>query len=328
MAMLALFEDLRARFPAIAAPLVLTVDHGLRAGFAAEAALVAEFCATRGLAHRVLAWKGAKPATGLMAAARAARYRLLADAARQAGHPLLLTAHTADDRTETAAMRAARGATAFAGLERLTLIERDIVLLRPLLGESREALRAFNAARAIPFADDPTNADLRHERSRVRLARPLARAATLEAAQAERQRASASAAAFLDEAARWQGEGDNDAVTVRPAPDVARADQALALRFLAACLAPAPYPASPATGERLAALLADGANGAGFSAARLLLRKRGGVLLITRDPRHAALALPSGRVEPFEAFCPEGMLPLANALARLTGAPPFIMPGE
>jgi hypothetical protein len=33
-------------------------------------------------------------------------------------------------------------------------------------------------------------------------------------------------------------------------------------------------------------------------------------------------------VEPFEAFCPESMLPLVNALARLMGAPPFIMPGE
>ena len=64
--------------------IAVTVDHGLRAEAAREARDVKRLARTLDLPHRTLRWTGTKPKTGLPAAARAARYRLLAKAARAA----------------------------------------------------------------------------------------------------------------------------------------------------------------------------------------------------------------------------------------------------
>jgi len=152
---------------------ILTVDHGLQAESRAWTDACAETAARLGRPFRALAWEGEKPATGLPAAARAARHRLLADAARAAGARVILMGHTADDLREAAAMRAS-GATTPDPHEWAPSPAwpegRGVFLLRPLLATSRADIRAWLATQGEAWIDDPANTDPRYARSRARLA--------------------------------------------------------------------------------------------------------------------------------------------------------------
>ncbi len=153
---------------------VVTIDHGLRPEAAREAREVKRLAAEFGLPHRTLRWRGAKPKTGLPAAAREARYRLLAQAARALGASHVLTAHTRDDQAETLLMRLFRG-SGLAGLSAMApLSERDgIVLARPLLDVPKAQLIATLRRAKVGFADDPTNRDTAFTRPRLRALLPL-----------------------------------------------------------------------------------------------------------------------------------------------------------
>lgn len=169
MALLWLAARWRKSLKSGPALIAVTVDHGLRQESAAEAKLVKTLAAQLGIPHRTMRWRGHKPKTGLPAAAREARYELLAQAARRVGAAHVLTAHTRDDQAETLLMRMSRGSglAGLAGMARETG-RGGVIIARPLLDIPKSRLLATLAKAKIAFADDPTNRDLQFTRPRWR----------------------------------------------------------------------------------------------------------------------------------------------------------------
>jgi tRNA(Ile)-lysidine synthase len=155
-----------ARGPRLVA---VTIDHGLRPESAREARAVKRLARALGLPHLTLRWTGEKPKSGVPAAARDARYRLLAAAARRNGASHILTAHTSDDQAETLLMRLLRGSgiAGLAGMARQSQRE-GMQIARPFLNVPKSQLLATLEKAGIDFADDPTNRDLSFTRPRIR----------------------------------------------------------------------------------------------------------------------------------------------------------------
>ncbi|RLQ88676.1 tRNA lysidine(34) synthetase TilS [Notoacmeibacter ruber] len=152
---------------------VATVDHALRTGSAEEARLVGRICERLDLPHQVLIWSGEKPKSGIQAAAREARYRLLSAFAAPM-NATILVAHTADDQAETLAMRQSRNPAPTLGLSGMAsgtfwrTGRGGAWVMRPMLALRRAALREWLSKQGISYVDDPSNEDRRFERVRLR----------------------------------------------------------------------------------------------------------------------------------------------------------------
>lgn len=162
--------------PGLSAPRlsVATVDHGLRSGSADDAQFVVSVAEKLGLPVAVLSWDGVKPVQGIQEQARQARYDLLGRFARAGGEGrcAVVTAHTEDDQAETLLMRLARGSgpDGLQGMRPVRALapHEGVDLVRPLLDLSRSQLRSYLKEIGGAWVDDPSNADHRFERVRLR----------------------------------------------------------------------------------------------------------------------------------------------------------------
>ena len=148
----------------------MTVDHGLQPGSAGQALTVTRALAAMGLgpvlsAAAVVRRPGQPGYPGPEAAARAARYAALDEAADTTGAIAVLLGHTRDDQAEGVLLGLARGsgARSLAGMA-----ARNGRYLRPLLAVSRAQTRDACAALGLQPWDDPHNSDPAYARARVR----------------------------------------------------------------------------------------------------------------------------------------------------------------
>lgn len=193
--------------PRIAA--VATFDHGTGAQASAAAALVSDLCARLGVP---VVQERAQGLARSEAAWRAARWAFL----RRVATPYaarVMTAHSWDDQLETIVQRFLRGA----GARGLAGLAAPSPVLRPWLSVRRVMIAEWVTREGIPYLDDPTNADVAYQRSRLRHGLlPLMAAHSPGFPEA--------LVALGAAAARWRAEVDAyvDALIERPIPSEER----------------------------------------------------------------------------------------------------------
>jgi tRNA(Ile)-lysidine synthase len=163
------------------------VDHGLRPDSSRDASLVQQLAAEASLPCEVVRVDvggfARKHRIGLEQAARALRYRALADVAGRQGSPLVATGHTADDAVESVLMHLVRGAgpEGLRGIAARQMIapaalgpvDSDVSfpqldVVRPLLPLRRAETVRYCETRGLDWTEDPMNEDPRYLRNRVR----------------------------------------------------------------------------------------------------------------------------------------------------------------
>lgn len=147
----------------------VTVDHGLRRESKDEAAIVFDILTSQGISHHTLVWHHEEHLNRRHERARVARYQLLIDFCKKYPHPVLLTAHHLQDQVETILMRFLKGSGP-AGFQAIQAVryENDVPIIRPLLEIAPNALREYLHQKGINWVEDPSNIDIRYERTKVR----------------------------------------------------------------------------------------------------------------------------------------------------------------
>lgn len=281
-----------------------TIDHALRPEAAAEARAVAKLCAELGIFHVTRRWEGEKPATGISAAAREARYSLLSAIADEIGATAIVTGHTVDDQLETVVMRAGRLPDSRAddrfsgdlpispypglsGMAPATLLDARHWVLRPLLHTSRADIRTYLTHVGIGWIDDPSNLDPHYERVRTR----QALASDVSAIDADTITAAAQARARLaQQATDWLAAfaAVEHAIIARIDPAGLAENPATirhALSTLAAVLGGRPHMLSRENADRLMTFVDSGTHGR-MTAGRVVFDRRRDGFYMLRENRN------------------------------------------
>ena len=146
----------------------IIVDHGIRAESADEANWVSEQLTDLGIDSEVKTVTAQAPEKGIQAWARAERYKVLAEAARQ-DNAVVITAHHQQDQVETIIMRLQAG-SGLDGLKGMQVVSThdDMTILRPFLNLEPQVLHSILHDQKIAFVNDPSNKNEQFERIAIR----------------------------------------------------------------------------------------------------------------------------------------------------------------
>ncbi|MBC7453003.1 MAG: tRNA lysidine(34) synthetase TilS [Massilia sp.] len=152
------------------------IHHGISPNADAWLAHCQRSCALLGVQFDQRHVTLVKGKSGVEAAARKLRYAALGALCELHGVRLMLTAHHLDDQAETVLLQLLRG-SGTAGLSGMDaansapelLANPELVMARPLLPVTREALLAYVTTHAIGYIDDESNSDPRYARNALRL---------------------------------------------------------------------------------------------------------------------------------------------------------------
>lgn len=179
---------------------VATFDHGTGSAAREACALVAERTLYLGLTCIC----GTAASVGVRESEwRTDRWRFLNDVAARIG-ATVVTAHTLDDQIETVFIRELRGA----GPRGLAGLFATSAIARPLLETTRAEIVQYATGDDTVFVTDPSNADRRHLRNRVRLD-------LLPALERASPGFSASLLEVAEKAASWRAQMEAVALTFR-----------------------------------------------------------------------------------------------------------------
>jgi tRNA(Ile)-lysidine synthase len=151
---------------------VATLNHGLRPEAAEEVAFVQEMAAAWNVPCITGKVELDTTKLGIEAAARKARYDFLAEVAQSTNSDYTLTAHQADDQTETILMHLLRGSglQGLIGMKMLAPMpyHPEYQLIRPLLPFSRQSIEAYCAEHSLEARQDSSNFDTSYRRNAIR----------------------------------------------------------------------------------------------------------------------------------------------------------------
>ena len=153
---------------------VLHLNFGLRPEATADAVFVRTLCKDRGITFHLeevdTMSRVHETSESLQMAARVLRYDAFVRTAKARRIGYTASGHHADDQAETVLLNLMRGSgpEGLAGMRARRSLENEIVLIRPLLNETRNAILEYAKHRKLSWREDASNDDLRFKRVRLR----------------------------------------------------------------------------------------------------------------------------------------------------------------